>query len=128
MTYRRRDVLKLALGALPAAHLLARPGSLRAATRPDSKIAGVQIGIIAPYAFRGTAGTAEEILDAVGALGIGAVELQNRPVEAYAGAPASPTRRRQWPREMPPAEIRAAGRSSRGRATCRSAWPRFGSR
>lgn len=93
MTYRRRDVLKLALGALPAAHLI-RPGVLRAAARPDSRIGGVQVGIIAPYAFRGTAGSADEILDAVVALGISAVELQNDPVEAFAGAPARPPRRR----------------------------------
>lgn len=95
MAYRRRDVLKLALGALPAAHLVGRAPTILAGTKPHSKIAGVQVGIIAPYAFRGTARTAEEILDGVVALGINAVEMQNTPVEAYAGAPAPPRRRRR---------------------------------
>ena len=63
MFYPRRDLLKLALGALPAAHLLTRPHSIFAASKPNSNIGGVQIGIIAPYAFRGTARSGEEILE-----------------------------------------------------------------
>ena len=41
--YPRRDLLKLGLGALPLAHLLARPGSILAAV-PGSTFGGVQIG------------------------------------------------------------------------------------
>ncbi len=99
MSYPRRDLLKLALGALPAAHILTWPRSLFAASTPHSRIEGVQIGIIAPYAFRGTARSAEEILENLVALGIDAVELQNTPVERYAGAPESPPPRgRRGPR------------------------------
>jgi len=95
MLYPRRRLLKLGLGALPLGHLLARPGSLLAAGAsppPDSTIAGVRIGVIAPYAFRGTAEGAREILDAVVELGISGVELQSPPAEVFAGAPESPPR------------------------------------
>ena len=86
MSYTRREIGKLAL-AVPAAGLL--PTGLFAQARPNSKWGGVQIGIIAPYAFQQTASTAEEILKGMVELGIDAVELQNGPVEQYAGAPAS---------------------------------------
>ena len=92
MLHPRRDVLKLALGALPAAHLLGRPLSALAAAKPDSRIGGVQVGLIAPYAFRGTARSAEEILGSLVELGLSGVEMQNTPVEQYAGAPAPPPR------------------------------------
>jgi sugar phosphate isomerase/epimerase len=78
---------KLAI-AVPAAGLL--PFELLAQAKPNSKWSGVQVGIIAPYAFQGTATTAEEILKAMVELGISAVELQNDPVEQFAGAPARP--------------------------------------
>jgi len=78
MTYTRREAGRLALAALPATRLLARP---------NSKIGGVQVGIIAPYAFRGAARTAEEILKGMVDLGISAVELQSEAVEPYAGIP-----------------------------------------
>jgi sugar phosphate isomerase/epimerase len=55
--------------------------------KPDSNYAGVQVGIIAPYAFRGTANTVDDILQAMLELGLSAVEMQAEPVEAYAGAP-----------------------------------------
>ena len=99
MAYARRDLLKLGLGALPLGHLLARPGSLLAAAA-GSTFGGVEIGIIAPYAFRGTARTAEEILEGVVELGIGGVEMQSPPAEVFAGAPPAPPRpprRRQGP-------------------------------
>jgi len=93
-------VLKLTLGALPAAGLLVRPRALRAASKPDSRVGGVQVGLIAPYAFRGTAETAEEILARMVELDIGAVEMQSPPAEQFAGAPEAPARpprrRREW--------------------------------
>jgi sugar phosphate isomerase/epimerase len=85
MLYSRRQIGKLALG-VPAAAL--RPSSLFAQSKPNSKWGGVQVGIIAPYAFQGTASTAEDILKGMLVLGIDAVELQNDPVERFAGAPA----------------------------------------
>ena len=84
MLYSRREIGKLAL-AVPAAALM--PGFAQG--KPDSKWGGVQVGLIAPYAFQGTAPTADAILSNLVALGISAVELQNDPVEAYAGAPAT---------------------------------------
>ncbi len=76
----RRELGQVALAALPAARLLAKP---------NSKFGGVQIGIIAPYSFRGAAGNADDLLKNIVQLGLGAVEMQAEPVEAFAGAPAS---------------------------------------
>ena len=90
MRYTRRDLIKLGLGSVPMAYLLANKTSLLAAapaSRPNSKFNGVQIGIIAPYSFRGLPSTAEDILRNMVELGISAAELQNDPVERFAGAP-----------------------------------------
>src|SRR5262245_62847558 len=84
MIYTRRDFGKLALTALPAARLLATPQA-----RPNSKFGGVQIGIIAPYSFRGLPSSADDLLKYIVQLGINSVELQSEPAEAYAGAPAT---------------------------------------
>ena len=97
MHYTRREMGRLAL-AVPAAGLT--PALLAAQGKPDSKIQGVQIGVIGPYAFQGMARTADEILKACVDLGISAIELQNDPVEAAAGAPAAP---RMGPMGPPPA-------------------------
>ena len=112
MAYARRDLLKLGLGALPLGHLLARPGSLLAAL-PSSTFGGVEIGVIAPYAFRGTARTAEEILEAVVELGIGGVEMQSPPAEVFAGAPAAPPRPPRR-RQAPPPGAGPAGAATGG--------------
>ncbi len=92
MNYSRRDLIKLGLGALPMAQLLSTGSTLSAAEpvaagKPDSTFGGVTIGIIAPYAFRGSANSAQDILKSLVELGLSAVELQNTPVEAFAGAP-----------------------------------------
>jgi sugar phosphate isomerase/epimerase len=84
MIYTRRDFGKLALTALPAARLLAMPQA-----KPDSKFGGVQIGIIAPYSFRGLPSSADDLLKYLVQLGVNSVELQSEPVESYAGAPAT---------------------------------------
>src|SRR5262245_48612957 len=84
MIYTRRDFGRLALTALPAARLLAAPQA-----RPNSKFGGVQIGVIAPYSFRGLPSGAEDLLKYIVQLGLNSVELQSEPVEAYAGAPAT---------------------------------------
>ena len=89
MNYTRRDVGKIALAALPMGRLLAAP---------NSNFGGVQIGIIAPYAFRRTANSAEDILKKMVELGIGAVEIEDSAVESFAGAPGGG--RRRAPRSM----------------------------
>jgi sugar phosphate isomerase/epimerase len=70
------------------AHLLSVQ-TARARTGQDagSRFSGVQIGIIAPYAFHGIANTVEDIHDNLLDLGISAVEMKSEPVERFAGAP-----------------------------------------
>ena len=79
----RREFNKLALTALPAMGLTASSFA-----KPNSKFGGVQIGIIAPYSFRGLPSSADDLLKYLVQLGINVVEMQSEPVEAYAGAPA----------------------------------------
>jgi sugar phosphate isomerase/epimerase len=96
MRFDRRQFLKFGLGAMPLSCGLADTSLLAAVAdaatavtaKPDSKFNGVQIGIIAPYSFRGMPGTAEDLLRYMVELGISAVELQNTPAERFAGAPA----------------------------------------
>ena len=92
MLYRRRQLLKLGLGVVPLGYFIANRTSFFAAAaavgQPNSKFNGVQIGIIAPYSFRGMPSTAEDILRKLVELGISGVELQNDPVETFAGAPS----------------------------------------
>jgi len=83
MSLTRRDLGKIALAALPAA-------GLPAAAKPNSKFNGVQIGINAPYSYRGMPGTAEDVLKYNLEVGLSAVELRSQPVEDYLGAPNIP--------------------------------------
>ena len=78
MNYTRRDLAKLALSALPATRLLAKP---------NSKFGGVQIGINAPYSFRGRPADADSVLKDLISLGLSDVELRSQPVEQFFGAP-----------------------------------------
>jgi len=101
-TYTRREFTRSALLAVPAAGLF---GALRpqhaGAAEPDSKFAGVQIGLNVPYSFGNGAMTGDEILKSCLQLGLSAVELRTQPVEAFLGAPISmgkpdPTTIRGW--------------------------------
>ncbi|HZL57139.1 MAG TPA: hypothetical protein VFC21_08665 [Bryobacteraceae bacterium] len=78
MQFTRRDLGKLALAALPAASLSAKPNSL---------FAGVQIGCNVPYSFRGLSGTADKILEYMNQINCSGAELRLQPVEAYFDAP-----------------------------------------
>ena len=80
MIYTRRDMGRLALTAVPAARLLAKP---------NSKFGGVQIGINAPYSYKNMAMSADDILKTTVQLGLSAVELRTQPVEAFLGSPAA---------------------------------------
>lgn len=84
----RRQFAQLTAGAL-----LATPFARAAAPagKPNSKVAGVHIGINAPYSFGNAAMPAEEILKTLVQLGLSAVELRTQPIEAAFGAPASLT-------------------------------------
>src|SRR3954452_17003088 len=89
MLYTRRELGKLAM-AVPAASLAGRPLSLfGAAEKPNSKVAGVQIGLNVPYDFGNNLMSGDEVLDGCVKLGISAVELRSQPVELFMGVPAA---------------------------------------
>src|SRR5689334_13132540 len=96
MDLTRRDLGKVGLAALPIASLLAKP---------NSKFGGVQVGINAPYSFRGMPGSAGDILKYMLQLGLNGVELRSQPVEGYLGAPVvPPAARRNGPPLTPDQE------------------------
>jgi len=80
----RRDLGKLALAAIPAQGLLAKP---------NSNFDGVQIGAIT-YSYRSMPGAddAEALLKYIVDSGISAIELMGPAAEIYAGSPASTAR------------------------------------
>ena len=81
MDLTRRDLSKLALAAIPASKLLARP---------NSKFDGVQIGVIT-YSYRSMPGAndAESLLKYIVDSGVSGIELMGPAAEIYAGSPAS---------------------------------------
>jgi sugar phosphate isomerase/epimerase len=92
--YTRRDFTKLALAALPAAGLFSAINPLRAAEtsskprKPNSKVAGVQLGLNVPYSFSNPTMSGEDVLKNCQLLDVSAVELRAQPVEAFLGLPA----------------------------------------
>ena len=58
-----------------------------AATKPNSKFNGVQIGAIT-YSYRGMPSTAEDLLKYLVQCGLSSVELMGEPVEQFAGVPS----------------------------------------
>ena len=131
--YTRRELGKLALAALPAAHVL-RETALFGQSKPNSKVRGVLIGMNVPYNFGGRSAPIDEIIQKCVQLGVSGVELRTQPVEAYLGLPdslvtaaarrpadAMPSRRRpnRSPRERPPPTTSASGASA-------PRWPRSG--
>ena len=94
MDYSRRDLGKLALGAVPGVLMAnAMPiGTVAAAqaAKPNSNFGGVQIGIIAPYSFQGMATTVQDVLKRTVELGLSAVELRAAEIETFAGLPPAP--------------------------------------
>src|SRR5579872_3200421 len=77
----RRDLGKLALAAIPASRLLARP---------NSNFDGVQVGVIT-YSYRSMPGAndAEALLKYIVDSGISGIELMGPAAEIYAGSPAA---------------------------------------
>jgi sugar phosphate isomerase/epimerase len=104
MTLSRRDFGRVALAALPATLLLAKP---------DSKFGGVQIGINAPYTFHGAYNSGDECLAAMVKLNLSSVELRAQPIEQFMGAPANLV---AYPAVRPPAPPRndAAPKGEKG--------------
>jgi sugar phosphate isomerase/epimerase len=82
----RRDFGRMAAAALPAARLLAQNGRGRAIPKPNSRFAGVQIGVIS-YSFNGI--PPAELVSTIAKLGINEVELMSNHAEAIVGAPTA---------------------------------------
>lgn len=90
MQYPRRNALGLLLIGVPATALASRASTRQGlgASRPNSKWAGVQVGLNVPYSFgTRTAMSAEQVLERTVSLGISAVELRVQPVEISLGLP-----------------------------------------
>ena len=88
MIYTRRQFGKLAIGTIPVVSaIVTSTARTRAATKPDSKINGVLLGVIAPYSFHNMPSDAQSILDDLVQANLSAVEMQNTTVEMFAGAP-----------------------------------------
>lgn len=92
MDYSRRQFGKLALAGLPSAYAyLASEDALAAAfAKPNSKWAGVQVGMNVPYNFSsGNYTPGDVILQKCVDLGVSGVELRAQPVELFLGSPAA---------------------------------------
>jgi sugar phosphate isomerase/epimerase len=62
-------------------------GAAETASRPNSKVSGVQLGINVPYSFGDDRMNGDDILKNSVQLGLSAVELRTQPVEVFLGAP-----------------------------------------
>jgi sugar phosphate isomerase/epimerase len=91
MEYTRRDLGKLML-TLPLAGVLPRDVFPGFQAKPNSKWAGVQVGMNVPYNYGSRDLAIDETLAKTVALGISAVELRSQPVELAMGAPATGAR------------------------------------
>src|SRR4029077_1839817 len=58
-----------------------------AAAKPDSKWAGVQVGMNVPYNFGTRTMPVDEVIAKTAQLGVSAVELRSQPIELLMGAP-----------------------------------------
>ena len=94
----RRDFAKWSLTALASASVLpvwSQVGSTETSVKPNSKVAGVQLGLNVPYSFGNSKMSGDDILKNCVQLGFSGVELRTQPVEAFLGAPMD------TPKELP---------------------------
>jgi sugar phosphate isomerase/epimerase len=90
MKLTRRDLGKLAAAAIPGAELFAASQAWAQRTaKPNSKVAGVQIGLNVPYNFGGRDMNPDELLDRILKMNVNAVEMRSQPVETFLGSPAA---------------------------------------
>ena len=91
MSYSRRDFGKIALAGLPATFLLETDAAFALGQgKPDSRWAGVQVGMNVPYNFKtGNYMTAEDIIARCQQLGVSAMELRAQPIELFLGSPSA---------------------------------------
>lgn len=84
----RREFMNLALASLPAVALAGnRLWAEETTAKPNSKVAGVQIGMNVPYSFGNALMSGDDILKNCVQLGLSAVELRAQPVESFLGLP-----------------------------------------
>lgn len=88
MTHTRREFGKIAFACVPAAGLLSNAAFASPFEKPESKWAGVQVGLNVPYSFgTRTSMTAEDCLDQCVKLNISGVELRAQAIEKSFGLP-----------------------------------------
>jgi hypothetical protein len=91
MDYTRRDFGKVVLAAVPAVTALSDKALAQAvATKPNSKWAGVQVGMNVPYSWgTGNFITVDEVISRSVQLGLSGLELRAQPIELFLGSPAA---------------------------------------
>ena len=90
MKLTRRDLGKLAAAAIPGAGFSASVTAwAQRAAKPNSKVAGVQIGLNVPYNFGGRDMNPDELLERILKMNVNAVEMRSQPVENFLGSPAA---------------------------------------
>jgi sugar phosphate isomerase/epimerase len=106
MSITRREFARLAIAAIPAVSFLPEIGLSASSSpqEPDSRIAGVQIGLNVPYSFGNNSMAADEVLQRCVQLGVSAVELRSQPVEGFLGVPADLLARSSGRASTPDAE------------------------
>ncbi len=87
MLYSRREAAKLGLSALGLLTPIGFSQSAFSQSKPNSKWAGVQVGLNVPYNFGGRTMNAGEIVERCVRLGVNALELRSQPVEEFLGSP-----------------------------------------
>src|SRR3954463_10755208 len=122
MTLTRRELGKLML-TVPAAGLLSRDTvAAMLADKPNSKWAGVQVGLNVPYNYGARTMPVDEVIAKTVELNVNAVELRSQPIELFMGAPmevlepgrdrekqkAAAEQLRDWRGERTPKRARAA--------------------
>ena len=90
MKLTRRELGRLAVAAVPGAELFVAPHArAQRGTTPNSRFAGVQIGMNVPYNFGARDMNPDELLDRILQLDISAVEMRSQPVEHFLGSPGA---------------------------------------
>lgn len=101
-TCTRREFAKRSLAVLPGLGLLSAVNWVGGAETPrqpgtpNSRFAGVQVGLNVPYSFANPSMSGRQILESCLQLGLSAVELRTQPVEAFLGAPKASSEIPEW--------------------------------
>jgi len=91
---------------LAASSMMPNVALAASAAKPDSKVNGVQIGVIT-YSYRSLPGTAEDLLGYITKCGISSIELMGGPVEQFAGKNRGEKSLLDWRLSAPMDEFKA---------------------